>query len=254
MEAVRGSCPWTWTAGYRQRKMFKKTEQLLQYSSRLYKWLNEYCWVLCEFSDSCVNSNYVYYLCQGGYVFTWPFVHLSAGLHKSYLIFPQTIVKKKRKKEPIKWSGRLGQSGKSRWNAFLHHPIWQQLNFTFLLPIHYHQPWVSSKYSQVYLVFNHHMQLENMNYHYHLVWEKNCLFSLSNSSYWGNESYSAFYLLHGDLWLGCHVLLGVAHTSSIFVLGHGTHWGSSGWSTGRALAEGLGGWGKRGGKKEINSI
>lgn len=36
------------------------------------------------------------------------------------------------------------------------------------------------------------------------------------------------YLLHGDLWLGGHVLLGVAHASSILVLGHGAHWGSGG--------------------------
>lgn len=36
------------------------------------------------------------------------------------------------------------------------------------------------------------------------------------------------YLLHGNLWLGGHVLLGVAHTGSIFVLGHGAHWGGSG--------------------------
>lgn len=52
------------------------------------------------------------------------------------------------------------------------------------------------------------------------------------------------YLLHGDLWLGGHVLLGVAHSGSVFVLGHGTHWGSSGWGTGWALTEGLGGWGE----------
>lgn len=70
--------------------------------------------------------------------------------------------------------------------------------------------------------------------------------------YWGTESHWNSYLLHGDLWLGGHVLLGVAHTSGIFVLGHGTHWGGSGWSTSRALAEGLGGWGE-GGEKGTSS-
>lgn len=34
------------------------------------------------------------------------------------------------------------------------------------------------------------------------------------------------YLLHGDLWLGGHVLLGVAHSGSILVLGHGSYWSS----------------------------
>lgn len=43
-----------------------------------------------------------------------------------------------------------------------------------------------------------------------------------------SKSQQISYLLHGDLWLGGHVLLGVAHTSSILVLGNGAHWGGSG--------------------------
>lgn len=59
---------------------------------------------------------------------------------------------------------------------------------------------------------------------------------------------SSSYLLHGDLWLGRHVLLRVAHTGSIFVLRHGSYRSSGGRRAGRALAECLSRWGQSGGK------
>ena len=49
------------------------------------------------------------------------------------------------------------------------------------------------------------------------------------------------YLLHGDLRLRGHVLLGVADAGGVLVLGHGTHGGGSRRRTGGTLAQSLGG-------------
>lgn len=64
--------------------------------------------------------------------------------------------------------------------------------------------------------------------------------SVQESIYATEKQMFTPYLLHGDLWLGGHVLLGVAHSGSVLVLGHGSYWSSgSGGSTGSTLTQRL---------------
>lgn len=101
-------------------------------------------------------------------------------------------------------------------------------------------------------IFCSECPVRNLKTDVHQFWWMKPCWIFFDALYWASKSQQNSYLLHGDLWLGGHVLLGVAHTSSILVLGHGTHWGSSGRSTGRALAKGLGRWGEGSGNQTIN--